>query len=300
MFAFQTKNLVKKYGNKLALDQLNMNVPKGALYGFLGVNGAGKTTTFGIAGTYIHPTSGEVKIHGKLAVIPQDARFYHGRSVESQLKFFALLSGVTAPNLDKEVDRVLREVGLTEKRKVAAEKLSHGMYKRLGIAQALLGSPDLLLLDEPTAGLDPENAFEIRNLIKSLGQKKTLVVSSHNLQEISDICDHIGIIHQGRMIFEGKMEEITQSSSKVKYVLSHMDHELIKKMLQEFEWIEKFNMDANNALHILFSEKKIKLEDVNEQIVRSLLEASIGVLEIHSGKKLEETFLEMIGKKPEV
>ena len=297
MFAFQTHNLVKKYNNKLALDQLNMNVPRGSIYGFLGVNGAGKTTTFGIAGTYIHPTSGEIKIQGKLAVIPQDARFYHGRSVESQLKFFGLLSGVSSSKLNEEIDKVLEQVGLTEKRKASAEKLSHGMYKRLGIAQALLGSPDVLLLDEPTAGLDPENAFEIRNLIKSLGEKKTLVVSSHNLQEISDICDHIGIIHQGRMIFEGKMEEITQSTSKVKFVLSRMDHELVKKILEEFEWIEKFNLDANNALHIIFLEEKITLEDVNRQILKALFEASIGVLEIHSGKKLEETFLEMIEKK---
>lgn len=281
----------------MALNGLDMNVPKGSIYGFLGVNGAGKTTTFGIAGTFIHATSGEVKIHGKLAVIPQDARFYHSRTVENQLRFLGLLSGVSNDQIQKEVTHVLEQVGLTEKRKTSAEKLSHGMYKRLGIAQALLGSPDVLLLDEPTAGLDPENAFEIRNLMKSLGQQKTLVISSHNLQEISDICNHLGIIHQGRMIFEGKMEEIAHSSSKVKYVLSHLDQDLITNLLKQFQWIEKFNLEANNALHILFSEKKIGLEEVNRQILKALFEASIGVLEIHSGKKLEETFLEMIGKK---
>jgi len=201
MLAFQTHNLVKNYGGKLALDNLNMNVPSGSIYGFLGVNGAGKTTTFSIAGTYTYASSGTFKVKGKLAVIPQDARFYNGRTVESQLKFLAALSGVKADQIEAEVKRVLKDVGLAEKAQINAEKLSHGMYKRLGIAQALLGSPDLLLLDEPTAGLDPKNAFEIRKLIKELGKQKTLVVSSHNLHEISDICTHVGIIHKGKMIF---------------------------------------------------------------------------------------------------
>lgn len=296
MFAFQTLNLVKKYGKKTALDGLNMNVPAASIYGFLGINGAGKTTTFGIAGSYVHATSGEVKIQGKLAVIPQDARFYHGRTVESQLRLFALLSNVHSAEVDQEVNKVLEQVGLVEKRKIAAEKLSHGMYKRLGIAQALLGSPDVLLLDEPTSGLDPENAFEIRKLIKKLGKKKTLVVSSHNLQEISDICSHIGVIHEGRMIFEGKMEEITQSSSKVKYVLGEIDHDVVKSILEQFAWIEKLTIESHNTLHILFSEKEIDVQEVNRQIVKAFFDASIGIREIHAGKGLEETFLEMINK----
>jgi ABC-2 type transport system ATP-binding protein len=296
MWAFQTQNLVKNYKGKLALDNLNMNVPTGSIYGFLGVNGAGKTTTFGIAGTYTYATSGSFKVKGKLAVIPQDARFYYGRSVESQLRFLAELSGVKKEQIDNEVMRVLLQVGLTEKAKTNAEKLSHGMYKRLGIAQALLGSPDLLLLDEPTAGLDPENAFEIRNLIKELGKKKTLVISSHNLNEIADICTHVGIIHKGRMIYEGKMSEIANSSAKVKYVLSHIDEQILGKLLKEFEWIEKFSMEANNSLHVLFSEQKIKLEEVNQQIIKALFNTEMGVQEIHSGRSLEETFLEIINK----
>ena len=101
MFAFQTHNLVKKYGDKLALNELNMNVPTGSIYGFLGINGAGKTTTFGIAGSYIHATSGEIKVKGRLSVLPQDARFYYGRSVKSQLKFMAALSSVPTSSLEK-------------------------------------------------------------------------------------------------------------------------------------------------------------------------------------------------------
>lgn len=296
MWAFKTENLVKNYGGKLALDNLNMNVPTGSIYGFLGVNGAGKTTTFGIAGTFTYATSGSFQVKGKLAVIPQDARFYWGRTIESQLRFFAEISGVAKDKINKEVEHVLKQVGLSEKAKANAEKLSHGMYKRLGIAQALLGSPDLLLLDEPTAGLDPENAFEIRKLIKELGKHKTLVISSHNLNEIADICTHVGIIHKGKMIYEGKMEEINNSSSKVKYVLSHIDQDVLNKLMQEFAWLEKFSMEANNTLHILFSENKIKVEDVNKQVMKSLMNTTMGIQEIHSGKSLEETFLEIINK----
>lgn len=296
MFTFQTHNLMKKYGNKWALNGLTMHVPRRSIYGFLGVNGAGKTTTFGIAGGFIHATSGTVEFKGRLSVLPQDARFYHGRNVGSQLQFLGLLSGVPRAMIKQELATVLKQVGLSEKRKVAAHKLSHGMYKRLGIAQALLGSPDVLLLDEPTSGLDPENAFEIRTLIKELGKEKTLVVSSHNLHEISALCSHVGIIHQGKMIFEGKMEDLTKSSSKVKYVLNHIDHALLEKVLKEFEWIEKFSLEANNVLHVLFSEKKISLAEVNRHIIKALLNASAEIHEIHPGKSLEETFLEMIGK----
>jgi|WetSurMetagenome_2_1015567.scaffolds.fasta_scaffold79459_2 ABC-2 type transport system ATP-binding protein len=297
MFAFETQNLVKRYRNKPALDGLDMHVPTRSIYGFLGINGAGKTTTFGIAGSFINATSGTIVVHGKLAVLPQDARFYYGRSVESQLRFFALLSGLKSGDSRREADKVLEQVDLTDKRKASANNLSHGMYKRLGIAQALLGSPDVLLLDEPTAGLDPENAFEIRNLIKALGKEKTIVVSSHNLHEIADICSDVGIIHRGRMVFEGKMAEITKSSSNVKYVLRHIDESILKKLLADFAWIEKFSLEANNVLHILFSEQKISLDEVNHQIIKALLDASIGIREIHSGKSLEETFLEIIGNK---
>lgn len=295
MYAFQTHNLVKKFGNKIALDNLNIKVPVRCIYGFLGVNGAGKTTTIGIAAKFIYPTSGTVEIKGRLAVIPQDARFYYGRTVESQLQFFGLLSGVSRSNIKKEVEKVLKEVGLSDKRKVASQKLSHGMYKRLGIAQALLGCPEVLLLDEPTAGLDPENAFEIRKLIKNLGKEKTILVSSHNLQEITDICSHIGIIHEGKMIFEGKMEEISKASSRVKYILSPTESHIMEKLLKDFDWVEKFNLEENNILHVIFSEKKISLEDANNRIIKALFGASIGVHEIHSGKSLEESFLEMIG-----
>jgi len=297
MFAFETQNLVKRYKDKLALDGLDMKVPARSVYGFLGINGAGKTTTFGIAAGFIHPTSGTIKVHGKLGVLPQDARFYHGRSVESQLQFFALLSGVSSEKVRDEVAQVLKTVGLEDKAKTAANKLSHGMYKRLGIAQALLGAPDVVLLDEPTSGLDPENAFEIRELIKTLGREKTVIVSSHNLSEIANICTDIGVIHKGRMIFEGKMAELNKSASKVKYVLAHIDENILENLMKEFAWIEKFSLEANNVLHVLFSEHKVTLDEVNKQLIKALLSASIGIREIHAGKSLEETFLEMIGNK---
>ncbi|MDP2629505.1 MAG: ATP-binding cassette domain-containing protein, partial [Candidatus Harrisonbacteria bacterium] len=122
MFAFQTHHLVKRYGSTAALNGLNMNVPKGSIYGFLGLNGAGKTTTFCVAAQFVHASSGTFTIQGQLGMLPQDARFYHGRSVVSQLKFFGLLSGVESQDIDREVKRVLELVGLADKGKSAVQK----------------------------------------------------------------------------------------------------------------------------------------------------------------------------------
>lgn len=212
-FILQTFNLKKTYGDKIALDGLDLNIPTGGIYGFLGINGAGKTTTISILGRFILPTSGHFSIKGKLSILPQDARFYPGRKIKSQMEFFARLSGVPASKAKGEVHRILDGVGLLEKANIAAEKISHGMYKRLGIAQALLGNPDILLLDEPTAGLDPENAFEMRKMIKALAKEKTIVISSHNLHEISEMCENIGIIHEGKLRFEGKTSDLTRGKT---------------------------------------------------------------------------------------
>lgn len=295
-YAFQTHNLVKKYDNIVALNGLDMRVPTSSIYGFVGVNGAGKTTTFGIAASFIHATSGTFEINGKLAVLPQDARFYYGRSVGSQLNFFARLSGVSSSKIKGEVNKVLKQVGLQDKSNIPAQKLSHGMYKRLGIAQVLLGSPDVLLLDEPTAGLDPENAFEIRKLIKTLGKEKTLVVSSHNLHEVSDICTHVGVIHEGKIIFEGKMDEISKSVSKVKFILGSVKESQLSNLLKNLIWIKNFSLEENNELHVIFFGEKVSLEEANKQILKVFFNAGIGVREIYAGKSLEESFLEMIKK----
>ena len=291
-YILETKELTKKYGKKLALNGLSMHVPEKTIYGFLGVNGAGKTTTFGIIGGYIKATSGTFHTQGKVSILPQDARFYQGRKVADQLQFLAVLSGVPEKKAKKDVLRVLEAVGLHEKAQVNAEKLSHGMYKRLGIAQALLGDPDILLLDEPTSGLDPETAFETRKLIATLGKKHTVVISSHNLTEISDLCPYIGIIHEGKMHYEGPIASLTKKGQSVTFYLSAL--EKLEK-LKTFPWIldQHFN-PLDSSLEITFDNTQKSVEVANEEILKYLFDKKIQVREISLGKSLEESFLEMI------
>lgn len=287
-----TRALTKSYGKKSALSGLDMHVRSNTVYGFLGVNGAGKTTTFGILAGFIKASSGTFEIQGKVSVLPQDAKFYRGRSAISQLEFLAQLSGIKAKNAKQEAERVLEIVELADKRKLAPNKMSHGMYKRLGIAQALLGSPDLLLLDEPTAGLDPENAYHIRQMIKELGKEKTIVISSHNLNEIADIADEIGIIHEGKMQFEGPLSEITKTGSAVEF---HISEKADLRKIEGFEWLTHQEFDSEkNILIVSFDTTKIQLEEVNHKVLRWLEKEKVGIREIIAGKKLEESFLELL------
>lgn len=288
-----TEHLTKKYGKKYAVKDLSLRVPTKSIYGFIGSNGAGKTTTFGMLGGAIIPSSGTFHCTGKLSLLPQDARFYHGRSILGQLQFFAELSGTPKNASRAEVMHSLEAVGLAEKYKLSPEKLSHGMYKRLGIAQTLLGNPEVIILDEPTAGLDPETAHEIRQLIKSLHQEKTVIISSHNLSELSDMCTHFGIIHEGTLLFEGKASDMIHAESVVTYGVLHLEGKNIS--FDDVPWVLKLEiLEHELVFHI--DQKAIQIEEANKYLLTRLWEQGIGVREIMLGKSLEESFFALIGK----
>ena len=290
--AIQINGLTKKFGQKIALNELNMTVPKNTVYGFLGENGAGKTTTFSILGGFLPSFSGTFKINGSLGMLPQDARFGVGRSIGSQLKLLARLSGVATEEVDKEVRRVLNIVNMTDDANLSLEKCSHGMYKRIGIAQALLGNPDILLFDEPTAGLDPKNAHDIRKLIAELNHNKTVVISSHNLAEIEEICDHVGIINQGKMVYEGPVSDLVKESSVVNLELTQKpDLEELKKLegITSVKWLEE-----SQTCQVEFDPKKISPEEANQQLLKYLLKKKIGLRSLTSGRHLEQEYLERI------
>ncbi len=294
-YALTTDMLVKHYGRKTTLQGVSMHVPRTGVYGFLGVNGAGKTTTFGILAGFIKANSGTFVRSGTLSVMPQDARFFRGRKAANQLEFLAALSSVAPQLRKKEALRVLEQVGLADKGHVSPEKMSHGMYKRLGIAQALLGNPDILLLDEPTAGLDPESAFQIRTLVTELAVSKTVVISSHNLHEISEISQTIGIIHEGRMRFEGPLEELTKTGSRVEF---HITPSLDPARIGEYPWLlEKTYAADTQVLSVSFDPEQASLEEVNWTISELLHRHQVGVRQIVVGTPLEESFLELVGKK---
>lgn len=221
----KTTNVTKAYGTQKAVDNLQMNVKQGQIYGFLGQNGAGKTTTIRMLLGLIKPTQGQIEIFGenlfkkqkeilrRMGSIVEFSGFYENLTARENLSINAKLMGIHKRNAMEEV---LEIVGLHNETKKLVGKYSLGMKQRLGIARAILHHPELLLLDEPTNGLDPIGIKEIRRLIKSLAQERniTILISSHILSEVEQLADQIGIIHEGKLLEEISFEELRQRSRK--------------------------------------------------------------------------------------
>ncbi|TLS37102.1 ABC transporter ATP-binding protein [Pseudalkalibacillus caeni] len=219
-YLIETNQLTKKFGNFKAVDSIDLKVKKGSIYGFLGPNGAGKSTTIRMLLGLIQPTSGRVNLFGKplksnripilkrVGSMVEYPSYYGHLTAYENLNTTRILLGLEA----KEIDKVLEIVRLTEVKNKAVKKFSMGMKQRLGIANALLGNPELLILDEPTNGLDPSGIHEIRDLIKSLPKKMgiTVLVSSHILSEIDLLATDVGIITKGKLVFQGSLEELHQ------------------------------------------------------------------------------------------
>jgi ABC-2 type transport system ATP-binding protein len=229
--AIDLKGVTRKFGAVTAVNDVTFEVPDGSVFGLIGPNGAGKTTTFSMLAGYLAPTSGDIfvldrspdaveALKGKVGVLPQDALLPAGERVGDYLVYLARLQGIPAGDARRAVEAVLAEVEGQAWWNTRCNTLSHGMAKRVGLAQALLGDPQVVLLDEPTAGLDPRVAYEVRQLVKKRKGRCTLVISSHNLQELEEICDYAAILDRGQLITVGTMAELTSSSSEVRFALA--------------------------------------------------------------------------------
>jgi ABC-2 type transport system ATP-binding protein len=226
--AIRLTKVSKSFGPKLAVDDLTMQIEAGSVYGLIGPNGAGKTTTFSMLAGYLKPSSGTLEVLGfepdqvnqlrsRLGVLPQDALLPAADQVGEFLTDMARLQGIPARKAAGLARDALAEVDGRTWWNVKCGALSHGMAKRVQLAQALLGDPDVVLLDEPTAGLDPRIAYEVRQLIKSRKGRCTLVVSSHNLQELEEVCDGAAILDRGRLVGIGSMAELTAATQEVRF-----------------------------------------------------------------------------------
>ncbi len=220
-FAIETKNLTKKYKKNLAVDHLNLQVPRGALFGFIGRNGAGKTTTLRMLAGLLEPTTGEVwvnnervekksrNIHRLIGYMPDFFGVYDDMFVWEYLDFYARCYNLPAARRKKLIDELLELVNLADKRDANVQALSRGMQQRLCLAHALIHEPQILLLDEPASGLDPRARIEMRELLKELAAMgKTIIVSSHILPELAEMCTHIGIIEHGKLVANGDTNAI--------------------------------------------------------------------------------------------
>jgi ABC-2 type transport system ATP-binding protein len=227
-FAIRLTKVSKAFGVKVAVDDVTLQIEAGSIYGLIGPNGAGKTTTFSMLAGYLKPTSGSVEVLGfapdqvealrsRIGVLPQDALLPAADRVGEFLIDMARLQGMPARKAAGVARDALAEVDGRAWWNVKCGALSHGMAKRVQLAQALLGDPDLVLLDEPTAGLDPRIAYEVRQLIRSRKGRCTLVVSSHNLQELEEVCDGAAILDRGHLVGSGSMAELTAATQEVRF-----------------------------------------------------------------------------------
>ena len=219
----EVKNLVKSYGGKPVVDDLSFTVESGQIYGFLGPNGAGKSTTMNILTGYIGMTSGEVTINGydlleepekvrrSIGYLPEQPPLYTDMTPKEYLEFAAELKKIPKDEREEAVEEVMNLTKIAHMQNRLIKNLSKGYRQRVGLAQAILGFPEIIILDEPMVGLDPQQIIEIRDLIKSLAGEHTIILSSHILSEVQEICDHILIIHHGKLIASGTPEELERS-----------------------------------------------------------------------------------------
>lgn len=221
----EVRNLVKRYGDRTAVNDLSFTVEKGQIYGFLGPNGAGKTTTMNIITGYIASTEGEVLINGHnileepeaakkhIGYLPELPPLYFEMTVIEYLKFAAELKKIAKTERAKMIEEVMELVKIADVKGRLIKNLSKGYKQRVGLAQAILGYPEIIIMDEPTVGLDPKQIIEIRDLIKELSEKHTVILSSHILSEVSAVCDNVMIISEGKLVASDTPENLTKHAS---------------------------------------------------------------------------------------
>jgi len=307
--AVSIKGVTKVFGKQKALDTVSFDIPPGQVFGLLGPNGAGKTTLFSIMANFLKPTGGTVEVlgidvdkigdlQGRLSILPQDALFQSNVPVREQLEFFGLLGGMSKQQAADETTRVLTMVGLLDAQKKNARALSHGMTKRLGIAQAFMGTPEVIILDEPTAGLDPVNAAAMRRMINDIKTtaKATLIVSSHNLAEIQELCAAVAILDVGKLVECRTVAELTESKGVVRMTFG--------RKLSELEWAVLRQQPGVVAVHVdTQGEYNLEVQPANGQTQEQLIGVLVAELakqglvprSVKEGASLEEKFLEVTG-----
>ena len=306
--ALSVKGLTKVFSGRVrALDDVSFDVPQASLYGLLGPNGAGKTTLFSVAANFLQATSGEVevlgisvkqisKLRGRFSMLPQDALFERNIPILEQIIMFCLLNGQSREQAKRSAEEALQVVGLSEAMKRSAHALSHGMSKRLALAQAFLGSPEVVLLDEPTSGLDPQNAANIRKIIREMAGTRTVVISSHNLNEIQEMCTHCAILDEGKLVSSGPMAELLGTEQTVEFSYSKpVTKELIDRVLT-VKAISMADQTGPMQLRLQFDlADGITRDDVIGEVLKVSSEVAFIPRTINEGSRLEERFLEITG-----
>jgi ABC-2 type transport system ATP-binding protein len=303
--ALRFSEVRKSFGPNQALRGLSLEVPRGAMFGLIGPNGAGKTTAFSIACGFLQPDAGEVSIldsgpflparlKGRMTVLPQDAALGGETRCLQHVEYFGRLQGLTATDARAQSERLLDEVGLGDRRQARARTLSHGMFRRLTVAQALLGDPELVLLDEPTSGLDPRHAHELRDLLRRIRRDgRTVVISSHNLPELEALCDHVAFIDRGVAVAAGATDVVTGKGQEVEIDLGAGPAPIAAVAGALPADTVTFD-EPQRLLRIVFQPgPDHTAEDVIGLALRALLSGGARIAGVRRGTSLEKKFLEM-------
>lgn len=309
MSGIQIENLVKTYGDNIAVNGLNLNLEKGKVYGFLGPNGAGKSTTMNIITGYIGATGGTVKIDGydifkepekakkRVGYLPEIPPLYQDMTVKEYLVFVTELKKIPAKEKMKNIKEVLEMTKTTQVENRLIKNLSKGYKQRVGIAQALIGMPEIIILDEPTVGLDPKQIIEIRQLIKELGKNHTVILSSHILSEISEVCEYIFIISRGQLAAEGTEKQLVEQMAGENNLELEIkgDKDNVKEMIESLEDVFEYEFAESETENIV--RLKIKSDrdvDLREKIFYICAENDLPIMEMSFKQKtLEDIFIEL-------
>lgn len=311
----EVKNVTKKYGSTIAVDNISFDVKDGEVVGFLGPNGAGKSTTMNMITGFIEPTNGQIIINGndiskkprkakrEIGYMPENIPLYYELTAKEFITYMAELKMVKRNERKQEVEKVINEMGLDEVQNKLIRNLSRGYKQRVSMAGALAGNPDVIILDEPTVGLDPKQISDIRNLIKELGKKHTVILSSHILSEVSQICERVIIINKGKIIAIDTPENLEKSAREKNGILvtvedgkSHMNN--LKDKISEIDEIKliKDNEDGTKQ-YLITSSSEI---DLRKKLFEILPKEEIVIFELKKSETtLEDAFIKLIDTSKE-
>ena len=306
----EVKNVTKKYGNFTAVDNITFNVKDGEVVGLLGQNGAGKSTTMNMITGFIEPTDGTIIVNGfdimkkslkakkQIGYMPENVPLYPELTVKEFVSYMAELKLVGRKERKQEVENAIKETGLEEVKNKLIRNLSRGYKQRVSMAGALVGNPEVLILDEPTVGLDPKQIIEIRNLIKNLGKKHTVILSSHILSEISQICERVVILNKGKIVAIDTPENLEEKTKEqnVLFVTVEDKEEKMSSLKEKITDIEKLEMIKDNE----DGTKQYKIVSKSEKDIRKSLfdilpKEGITIFELKKAEtSLEDAFIKLV------
>jgi ABC-2 type transport system ATP-binding protein len=305
----QVENLTKRYGATTAVDDVSFTVNTGEILGFLGPNGAGKTTTMKILTCFMPATQGRITIDSmdvfdrslevrrRIGYLPESAPLYTDMNVTEYLCFVAGIRGIPKNELKSRLDNIVNVCGLTEVRRKEIGELSKGFKQRVGLAQAMIHNPDILILDEPTSGLDPNQIVEIRNLIKQLGEEKTVILSTHILPEVQATCDRVLIISRGKLVADGTPNELTSQfhgDEQIQLAVSGTTPDLLRSALTALPGIAWLEVTPGKEMAVRITAERGM--DLREPLFRCIVDQGWTLLELHRERtSLEQVFRQLTG-----